>query len=69
MTMPANEIEVICPNCGIKYDDWTRGSLNLDLDNFDNAYLDKCSSSVCPHCKHKVHHNVLTVKKGGWRVS
>lgn len=69
MTMPANEIEIICPNCGIKYDDWTRGSINLDLDNFDDAYLDKCRSSVCPQCKHKVHHNMLIVKEGVWRLS
>jgi endogenous inhibitor of DNA gyrase (YacG/DUF329 family) len=69
MTMPPKEIQVLCPNCGKQYDDWSRGSINLTLDNFDNDYIDACSSSVCPNCDHKVQHNILIVKDDVWRYT
>jgi hypothetical protein len=29
MTSPVEQIVVECPKCGLSYDDWTRGSVNL----------------------------------------
>lgn len=64
MTMPVENITVQCPNCDRQYEDWYRGSVNLGLDDFDEEYLDKCSSAVCPHCQHKVYFQNLVVKDG-----
>ena len=50
MTSPPEEITVECPKCGHIYQDWFRGSVNLDLDDFDEEYLDQCSSATCPEC-------------------
>lgn len=30
---------MICPACGRVYSDWWRPSINLDLDDFDDAHL------------------------------
>ena len=54
MTSPIEDITVQCPKCGNLYEDWYRGSVNLDLDPFDDEYLDQCSSATCPECQHKV---------------
>ena len=48
MTSPIEDITVECPKCGHLYQDWFRGSVNLDLDDFDEEYLDQCSSATCP---------------------
>ncbi len=64
MTMPVETIDVCCPNCSEIYQDWYRGSVNLDLDNFDDEYLDACSSATCPKCGHKVYFQNLIVKEG-----
>lgn len=64
MTMPIETVEVECPNCGHRYEDWQRRSVNLDLDDFDEAYLDECSSAVCPQCKFKVRFESLIVRDG-----
>jgi len=65
MTTPPEEITVICPKCGEKYQDWYRASMNLQLDNFDDEYLEQASTATCPHCEHKVHLDVLVVREDG----
>jgi len=64
MTMPIETIKVRCPNCQKIYKDWYRGSINLDLENFDDDYIDQCSSATCPKCGHKVYFANLVVKNG-----
>lgn len=66
MTMPAEDVQLICPNCGNQYNDWVRSSINLELADFDDDYIATCSSSVCPYCDHKLNHHVMIVEKGGW---
>lgn len=63
MTSPPRDINVVCPQCGNQYQDWSR-SVNLDMDDFDSDYLDQCSSAVCPQCKYKVYFSTLIVKDG-----
>ena len=41
MTSPIEDITVECPKCWHLYQDWFRGSVNLDLDDFDEEYLDQ----------------------------
>lgn len=65
MTSPPKDIKVICPGCGLKYDDWMRGSINLGLDDFDAAYVDQATSSTCPNCNFKVYHSSLIVRPDG----
>lgn len=69
MTMPIENITVQCPNCDRQYKDWYRGSINLDLDDFDEEYLYQCSSAVCPHCQHKVYFHNLIFKDGALTIS
>jgi len=64
MTMPIETIKVRCPNCQMLYKDWYRGSVNLDLEDFDDDYIDQCSSATCPKCGHKVYFGNLIVKNG-----
>jgi len=64
MTSPPEEITVECPKCGRFYKDWYRASVNLDLDDFDEEYLESCSTATCLHCKHKVSLDVLVVEDG-----
>jgi hypothetical protein len=61
MTSPPREVEVCCPNCSSVYRDWYRPSLNLDLDDFDDDYIDAASSAVCPSCGHKIYFDSLVV--------
>lgn len=65
MTSPPQDINVKCPKCGLIYQDWYRPSINLSLDNFDEAYMDAATSSTCPTCKFKVSHEVLIVSEDG----
>lgn len=70
MTSPVREIEVKCPQCGRVYQDCYRPSINLTLDDFDEEYLERATTSTCPECGHKVRYNVLTVREGGvWEFS
>jgi DNA-directed RNA polymerase subunit RPC12/RpoP len=64
MTTPPEQVTIKCPECGGIYQDWIRRSVNLSLDDFDDEYLDQCSSAVCPACKHKVYFENLVVKDG-----
>jgi hypothetical protein len=64
MASPIEKVTVHCPECDCVYEDWYRASLDLNRDNFDNEYLDQCSSAVCPACKHKVYFDNLIVTDG-----
>jgi len=63
MTSPIEAITVSCPKCNLIYEDWWRPSVNLMLDQFDEAYLDACSSATCPRCKTKVSLPALRVER------
>jgi len=65
VTSPPKQIEIVCPQCGFIYKDWYRPSINLALDNFDEQYLEQASTSICPRCEYKVHHDVLIVREDG----
>ena len=65
MTSPIENITVRCPGCGREYQDWYRASVNLTLDDFDDEYLDECSSAVCPFCRFKVYFDTLVVDEQG----
>ncbi len=67
MTSPVEEIRVECPRCATTFDDWTRGSINLDLDAFDDDYVRRASTATCPSCGHVVELDALVVKDGVWR--
>lgn len=49
MSSPCELITVWC-HCGAVYSDSWRASMNLSLDDFDNAYIDQMSSTTCPSC-------------------
>lgn len=69
MTMPIEEISVCCPHCKEIYEDWYRGSINLELDDFNEDYIEQASSSTCPKCQHKVYHSSLIIGKDGtWHL-
>jgi predicted RNA-binding Zn-ribbon protein involved in translation (DUF1610 family) len=65
MTSPPEPITVKCPQCGKVYEDWYRPSVNLMLDDFDEEYLEQCSSATCPACGHKIKISMLVVDKEG----
>ncbi|BAY94424.1 MULTISPECIES: ribosomal protein L7/L12 [unclassified Tolypothrix] len=65
MTSPAAEITVECPQCGQYYDTWYRPSLNFMLEDFDDEYIERVSTSICPHCGCKASLGVLIVNKTG----
>lgn len=71
MTMPISTVTVVCPKCGKSYEDWYRGSYNETLgEKWDDDYLDRASSAVCPDCGHKVYFDMLIVSEDGmtWRT-
>jgi hypothetical protein len=68
MTSPPSQISVNCPQCGEIYQDWYRASVNLDMDDFDDDYLDQCSSATCPNCGWKVKLGGLVVRDGTFFV-
>jgi uncharacterized protein (UPF0212 family) len=65
MTSPPQEIRVKCPKCGNVFGDWYRPSVNLMLDDFDDDYLDECSSATCPACGYTIELDTLVVDKEG----
>ncbi len=58
MSRPIEEVDVICPKCRQQYQDWIRTPGFGD--DFDDEYLDKCSSAMCSHCQHKVYFRDLS---------
>jgi hypothetical protein len=69
VTSPVEEIRVECPRCTAIFDDWTRGSLNLDLDDFDDEYVREASTATCPECGFVVDLGALVVEGEVWRWS
>jgi DNA-directed RNA polymerase subunit RPC12/RpoP len=68
LTTPPEKITVECPECSAVYGDWFRASMNLMLDDFDEAYIEEASSATCPHCNCRVSLEVLIVEPDGvWR--
>ncbi len=65
MTSPPEKITVVCPECGEAYKDWYRASINLELDDFDDAYIEEASTATCPSCGHKVEISNLIVERDG----
>src|SRR6516162_9121376 len=49
MSSPCELITVFCP-CGALYRDSWRPSMNLSLDDFDDEYIERMSSTTCPNC-------------------
>jgi hypothetical protein len=49
MSSPPELIIVFCP-CGAVYLDSWRPSMNLSLDDFDDDYVERLSSTTCPNC-------------------
>ena len=69
MTSPVEQIVVKCPNCGTRYEDWYRGSVNLNLDDdFDEEYLRQASTATCPTCGHVVELHTLVVSGDVWTM-
>jgi predicted RNA-binding Zn-ribbon protein involved in translation (DUF1610 family) len=65
VTSPPKQIEIECPRCGEVYIDWYRPSMNLELDDFDEKYIDEASSAVCPKCGYKVRFETLLIEDLG----
>ena len=68
MTSPPQRISVECPQCEKIYEDWWRPSINLNIEHFDDEYLEKASTSTCPACGHKVSHSTLIVSGRLWQI-
>jgi DNA-directed RNA polymerase subunit RPC12/RpoP len=55
MSSPIEIVTVTCPQCGERYLAQYRASMNRTLDpSFDDEYVEKMSTGVCPRCGHKV---------------
>jgi hypothetical protein len=68
VTSPVETIRVACPSCGREYEDWTRGSVNLNLDDVDDdEYLPSCATATCPACGFVVEFGTLVVSGNVWR--
>jgi hypothetical protein len=69
---PVERIEVTCPRCATVYEDWRRGSVNLDIEGWDpddpevQAYLRECETATCPVYGHVVELGTLVVSGGVW---
>lgn len=68
MTSPPEAIVVVCPACERTYTDWHRPSINLDLDDFPDEYVESATTATCPSCGHTVAVSSLTVRDGVWQV-
>jgi hypothetical protein len=49
MSNPCELIIVWCP-CGTLYRDSRRPSMNFSMDDFDDDYIERMSSTTCPNC-------------------
>jgi endogenous inhibitor of DNA gyrase (YacG/DUF329 family) len=65
MTSPPEQIEVQCPRCKTLYVDWWRPSINLTLEDFDDAYLEEATTVTCPSCGFRVSLETLVVRTDG----
>ena len=50
------------------YGHWWRRLINLNLEHFDDEYLEEASTSTCPACGLKVSHSTLIVSGRVWRI-
>jgi hypothetical protein len=62
MTSPIELITVPC-RCGHIYETPYRASFNLNLDDFDEAYMEKMSTGRCPACGHVTELGALVVER------
>lgn len=67
MTTAPELITVQCPACGVQFETWHRASMNLDLDNFDDAYVEEMSTATCPACGTTSSLDSLVVEDGVFR--
>jgi hypothetical protein len=65
MTSPIEKITVICPECGKRYPDWWRRSINLSVDEYTEEYVEAASTSTCPACEHTIRHHVMLIREDG----
>ena len=63
MTSPVERITVECPDCRHVYEDWYRASINLALDDFDDDYLERASTTTCPSCGAKYAFGTLFARR------
>ncbi len=68
MTGPVENITVRCPACGAIYEDWHRGSLNLDLDSFQRGLHSLRHDRDVPGVRDVVELGVLIVEGDVWMV-
>ena len=69
MTMPIEEIQVVCPKCSTQFKSFYRGSFNQSLGDFDQKYIKKMTTAKCPSCKLKIDLGCLEVTKDGtWKI-
>jgi hypothetical protein len=67
--MPPEDIEIECPKCRTRFKSWTRGSLNLQLDNFSDEYIREVTVKTCPKCKQEINLGCLIVGRDGiWKI-
>jgi DNA-directed RNA polymerase subunit RPC12/RpoP len=51
MTSPPREVEVQCPNCGTRFSDWVRDSINLTLgEEWSEEEIIEATTFRCPKC-------------------
>jgi hypothetical protein len=67
VTSPPEQITVECPDCGDRFPDWYRPSINLDIDDFDEEYLRAATTATCPSCARVVELDSLVVGGNVWR--
>ena len=65
MTSPITTIQVRCPKCAHTYSTQYRASMNLQLDDFDEEYIERMSTATCPQCGHKIRLSALVVQPDG----
>lgn len=68
MSSPPEPITITCPKCQKAFETWHRPSMNLRMDNFDEAYLREATLKTCPSCGAEIHLDSLIVGRDGvWR--
>lgn len=63
-TSPEQEVRVRCPKCDIHFTDWWRPAINLDLDDFEEEYLERATTADCPRCHARIQLDAVVVKDG-----
>lgn len=62
MTMPPEQVDVWCPQCGEHYQTWRRASFNLSIETFDDEYIHRMTHATCPKCKTEVALGAMIVR-------